>query len=179
MRAWLHRRGLWCLGCWSATREWLGDHGIVLAAIILSLAIWDQSWNGRRAVIANSRAGCERNAIDRAAQVNNERGNQGNVIADRTGNLAVAADPGQPPRTRRARSAEAATQLANLTREDVGLLVLDSHIDRGNWQLLFDPRDQRAVLHGTWVRVGHRTVFQRPFRCEVAYPAASPFEFGG
>lgn len=59
------------------------------------------------------------------------------------------------------------------------ITALDSHIDRGMWFKLKDKADQRAVFYGQYIPIPHtnRTIYVRPFRCDVAYPNTSPFVF--
>lgn len=39
--------------------------GIVAVVVVLVVAIWDQSYNGRRDLVASQRAGCTRGMLDR------------------------------------------------------------------------------------------------------------------
>lgn len=127
-----------------------GDFIPALVILLLLIAMWDQSYNGRQDVVDAQRAGCERGSRNLAAIVNSLR-------QDEIANTTVASDPRQPIKTRTARSREALEQ-------SVDLLVLDSHIDRGVWAQLVEGIDRDAVRKGG-------------FRCDVAYPPASPFQF--
>jgi cell division protein FtsN len=119
--------------------------------VVLIALVFAQSYHGREALVVTGRQACVRSAQNLASNVNEIR-------LDQSGDSAVARDPDQPTSTRDARRREASGQ-------NRVVAVMDSHIDQGSWRLLSDPRDQRTVRYGTLER--------RPFRCDVAYPAAS------
>lgn len=129
--------------------------------LLVMLAIYLQSYNGRAEVVGSSREGCERGALNLVATVNILR-------ADQIGNAAIAADPRGSKVTRAVRRKESNTESASL-------MTLDSHIDRGVWAMLNDPRDRANVHYGVILHTSAGARRLPPFRCELAYPNTSPF----
>ena len=125
------------------------DHGtgvVVGGLVVIMLAVFAQSYEGRVHLIASERQMCERVSRNVIDVVNADR-------ADIVGNSAVAADPRQPLRTRQARHAEVVTQLRVIGD-------LDGRVDQS--------------LVGGLSKADRLLALKSGFRCDRAFPAASP-----